>query len=478
MCKKMLCVAMLLAALAALPAGAESIAGLPLHVKTLAPGVVRVWVGDFVSSTAVSAIATKKGIVVIDSTDIPKLDQAFRKVIARELGRSDFRYLINTHGHGDHTNGNGVYSDCQIIAHESVPDMMRENFSNHSRGLNWAREAIEEQKAQIASGKLDEKQKAAAEERMIINTLDVEFLNSSPAPTFPGKTFRDRMALDCGDVTFELFQAGGTHTQSDIFILVPQKGLLFTGDMMADKWLSDTPGCLATFALRTGQPDDFPVLMRNWQALLDRAAEIKLFVPGHWNGELSHEGFKARYEYAKALQADVEVVAKSGGDFNQFIAGYVLKDKFPALAGSPGITNQGHQMSLQHLYQVYSGKISLSGELQGSFGSDAFTTKFAALRADLLKNRDKYFYSEADLTGLGYFLLQQLKKVDDAIAMFELYVELFPQSWNAYDSLAEGYYEKGDKQKALKFYQKSLELNPANENGKKFVERIENELKK
>ncbi len=478
MLNKTFFLAMWLLVCLALPGAAESVEGLPLHVKMIAPGVVRAWVGDHVSSTAVCAIATKKGIVVIDSTDIPKLDQAFRKVIARELGRGDFKYLINTHGHGDHTNGNGVYADCQIIAQESVPDMMRENFSNHSRGLNWAREAIEEQKARIASGKLDAKQKAAAEERMIISALDVEFLDSSPAPTFPGKTFRDSMVLDCGDVTFELYQAGGTHTQSDIFILVPQKGLLFTGDMMADKWLSDTPGCLATFAVRTGRAEDYPVLVKNWQELIGRKDGIKQYVPGHWNGELSFDGFLARFNYLKALLSDVEALAKAGGDFNQFMTGYTLKDKFPHLVGSPGITNQGHQMSLQHLYQVYSGKISLSGELQGSFGSDAFTAKFAALRADLLKNRDKYFYSEADLTGLGYFLLQQLKKIDDAIGMFELYVELFPQSWNAYDSLAEGWYTKGDKQKALELYRKSLELNPANENGKKFIALIEEELKK
>jgi glyoxylase-like metal-dependent hydrolase (beta-lactamase superfamily II) len=478
MCKKMLCVAMLLAALAALPAAAESIAGLPLHVKTLAPGVVRVWVGDFVSSTAVSAIATKKGIVVIDSTDIPKLDQAFRKVIARELGRSDFRYLINTHGHGDHTNGNGVYSDCQIIAHESVPDMMRENFSNHPRGLNWAREAIEELKAQIASGKLDEKQKAAAEERMIINTLDVEFLNSSPVPTFPGKTFRDRMALDCGDVAFELFQAGGTHTQSDIFILVPQKGLLFTGDMMADKWLSDTPGCLATFAIHTGQPADYPVLVKNWQALIDRKGEITQYIPGHWNGELSVEGFLARFNYLKALLSDIEAMAKAGGDFNQFITGYTLKDKFPALVGSPGITNQGHQMSIQHLYQLFSGKVSVRAAMEPIMMGDKFGAEFAALKSGILKSREKYFFSEPEINGIGYFLLQQLKNVDGAIQVLELNTELFPQSWNAYDSLAEAWYGKGEKQKALGLYRKSLELNPANENGKKFIASIENELKK
>jgi glyoxylase-like metal-dependent hydrolase (beta-lactamase superfamily II) len=465
-------------ALATLPSEAESVEGLSLHVKALAPRSIRVWVGDYVSSTAVCAIATEKGIVVIDSTDIPKLDQAFRKVIARELGRNDFKYLINTHGHADHTNGNGVYADCQIIAHESVPDMMRENFGNHSRLSGWIKEDIQRQKDQIATGKLSEEQKAAAEERMIINTLNVEFLNSSLTPTFPGKTFRDKLVLDCGDVSFELFQSGGTHTKSDIFILVPQKGILFTGDMMADKWLTDTPGCLATFALRTGQAEDFPVLMRNWQALLDRQDEIKLYVPGHWNGELSYEGFKARFEYAKALLADVEALAKAGDDSTLFSTGNSLKSKFPHLVGSPGMTDQGHWMSVSHLYTIFSGKIPVADAVQELFANPGtFAVEFNKLKAEILKAREKYFYPESQLNNMGYFLLQQQKQVDGAILLFELNAELHPGSWNAYDSLAEAYYEKGDKQKALKFYQKSLELNPNSENGKKFIERIEQELK-
>jgi glyoxylase-like metal-dependent hydrolase (beta-lactamase superfamily II) len=477
MLKKSLFLVMLLTVVAAFPAPAETVEGLPLHVKTIAPGALRVWVGDYVSSTAVCAIATKKGIVVIDSTDIPKLDQAFRKIIARELGRSDFKYLINTHGHADHTNGNGVYADCQIIAHETVPAMMRQNLDDLPRLVQWYKEDIQRENEQIASGKLTTEQKAASEECLAIDILTSEFLNSSPKPTFPDKTFKDKLVLNCGDTTFELYQSGGTHTNSDIFIFVPQKGILFTGDMMADKWLSDTPGCLATFAIRSGQPADYPVLVKNWQALLDRKDEIRQYIPGHWNGELSYEGFRARFDYLKTMLADVEALARAGGDFSQFAAGYSLKDKFPQLVGSPGIDNRGHLMSLQHLYQIYSGKIALGAALQGSFGNDAYSARFAELKADLLKNRDKYFYSEGDLTGLGYFLLQQLKQVEDAIAMFELYVELFPRSWNAYDSLAEGYYTKGDMQKALELYRKSLELNPNNDNGKKFIERIENELK-
>ena len=71
------------------------VAGLPLHVTTLAPGAIRVWLGDYVSSTGTVAIATDDGLVVIDTTGAPKVDAQLRRVIARELGRDDFKVLIN-----------------------------------------------------------------------------------------------------------------------------------------------------------------------------------------------------------------------------------------------------------------------------------------------------------------------------------------------------------------------------------------------
>ena len=43
-------------------------------------------------------------------------------------------------------------------------------------------------------------------------------------------------------------------------------------------------------------------------------------------------------------------------------------------------------------------------------------------------------------------------------------VEAFPKSGNAYDSLAEGYMDDGDKAQAIANYQKSLQLNPKNRN--------------
>ena len=64
---------------------------------------------------------------------------------------------------------------------------------------------------------------------------------------------------------------------------------------------------------------------------------------------------------------------------------------------------------------------------------------------------------------LGYQLLR-LKRVKDAIAVFRQNTVDFPQAANTWDSLAEGYMIDGDKESAIKYYKKSLELNPDNTN--------------
>jgi hypothetical protein len=57
-------------------AHAEDIFGLPLHIEKTSDKSVRLWVGDYISSTAVNALATKQGIVVIDTTQSPSLAEA------------------------------------------------------------------------------------------------------------------------------------------------------------------------------------------------------------------------------------------------------------------------------------------------------------------------------------------------------------------------------------------------------------------
>lgn len=82
------------------------------------------------------------------------------------------------------------------------------------------------------------------------------------------------------------------------------------------------------------------------------------------------------------------------------------------------------------------------------------------------------FTSEWKINMEGYRLLMR-DEVDKALKVFELNTQLYPEAFNTWDSLAEAYMKKGDNESALKYYHKSLELNPKNDNAKKMIEKIE-----
>lgn len=83
-----------------------------------------------------------------------------------------------------------------------------------------------------------------------------------------------------------------------------------------------------------------------------------------------------------------------------------------------------------------------------------------------------YDFSENELIGLGYQLLHA-QKVTDAIEVFKLSVEVYPNSYNTYDSLAEAYMNHGEKELAVKNYKKSLQLNPSNGNAVEQLKKLE-----
>ena len=62
---------------------------------------------------------------------------------------------------------------------------------------------------------------------------------------------------------------------------------------------------------------------------------------------------------------------------------------------------------------------------------------------------------------VGYQLVFR-KKLELAVEVFKLNTQLYPKEFNAFDSLAEAYWRKGDEQLAVTNYEKSLELNPEN----------------
>ena len=79
--------------------------------------------------------------------------------------------------------------------------------------------------------------------------------------------------------------------------------------------------------------------------------------------------------------------------------------------------------------------------------------------------------NEGRLNLLGYAFLRQ-RNYAAAIQVFKINVEFYPDSWNVYDSLGEAYMNAGEKDLAIKNYEKSLELNPKNTGGQKMLEKL------
>jgi CubicO group peptidase (beta-lactamase class C family)/predicted transcriptional regulator YdeE len=87
---------------------------------------------------------------------------------------------------------------------------------------------------------------------------------------------------------------------------------------------------------------------------------------------------------------------------------------------------------------------------------------------DVLKSQDSSKVNESTLNGLGYRLLYGGKE-SDSITVFQRNVQEYPQSGNVYDSLGEAYAKVGQKDLAIQNYEKSLQLDPKNQNA---VERL------
>ena len=83
---------------------------------------------------------------------------------------------------------------------------------------------------------------------------------------------------------------------------------------------------------------------------------------------------------------------------------------------------------------------------------------------------------EGTLNSLGYALMRD-GRIKDAIEIFKLNVDENPNSSNAYDSLAEAYFNDKQLEVSLEYYQKSLELNAGNNNAKVMIDVITKQLK-
>ncbi len=85
------------------------------------------------------------------------------------------------------------------------------------------------------------------------------------------------------------------------------------------------------------------------------------------------------------------------------------------------------------------------------------------------------FLNEFRLNWVGYNLLWK-DQIDEAIKVFILNTELYPMASNTWDSLAEAYMKKGNNEKAIEYYKKSIKLDPENKNAKKMIDKMKSDM--
>ena len=412
------------------------------------------------------AIASKQGIVVVDSTSSPYTAGILRKTIEKEFGRDDFAYLVITHHHFDHAWGNQVFDDAEIVGYEGCAGAMPPNAEAVQSAAAQMKQRAEQLSAELES--LDPNSERAQNLRLTIdfNTRNYKGLSQGFVPTPPETTFDDRMIIELGDITLKLYYFGRAHSGTDILIHVPEEGLLMTGDLFLERgWLP----------LFSGRPTlDVPRWIEVLHSVLGNESQVKYVIPGH-RDVWKREKLVLWKDYIVDLWNGVNVAAAEGLGLDAALERFPLPEKFAYLKGygwDDAALNRFQRRNVTAFWRQLkeSAATIISAEISAS-GIESAIKKYYELKSR--PGNDVYF-SEEDFNALGYRLLQT-GRVDDAIEVFKLNVEAYPESWNVYDSLGEAYMAAGQNEPAIKNYKKSLELNPGNGNARQMLERLEEE---
>jgi tetratricopeptide (TPR) repeat protein len=139
-----------------------------------------------------------------------------------------------------------------------------------------------------------------------------------------------------------------------------------------------------------------------------------------------------------------------------------------------------------HRFQVILSKEMASTKLKGTYDMvypetfDEFivigtsTGDIIDMLKEAVENKGTYDITETEVNEYGYDLMGD-GKLEDARNVFRLNTELYPDSWNTYDSYGEYLLELGEIENGIKAYKKSLELNPNNYTAKEVLKRHKNE---
>ena len=184
------------------------------------------------------------GVLVIDSTYLPSRARADIALI-RKITTKPVKYLVMTHWHFDHNNGNSVYRDAfpgiAIVGEKNTARWIGVNstwWPKMSTALDSDRRAsLAALETKLATGKddkgvaLTEEETRAAAKAVPQRKAELEELAKLEAVP-PDMTFERELTLQLGKRRIELRDMGRANSPHDTIIWLPEEKVLFTGDVV------------------------------------------------------------------------------------------------------------------------------------------------------------------------------------------------------------------------------------------------------
>src|SRR5262245_28033578 len=206
--------------------------------------------------------------------------------------------VVNTHANGDHCYGNQLVEGAEIIATTAAADEMREVPAERLAALVDGAESLGEE--------------LAAWVRHAFGPFDFRGITM----TLPTHTFSGDLELQVGDRRLRLVDMGPAHTRGDLVVVLPEAGVVFTGDLL----------------FHGGHPVVWAGPVGNWIAACERLLAldgVETVVPGHGavTGKQAIRDFKAYFEHLTAeararfdagiapIDAAVDILHNSMGDY-------------------------------------------------------------------------------------------------------------------------------------------------------------------
>jgi glyoxylase-like metal-dependent hydrolase (beta-lactamase superfamily II) len=352
------------------------------------------------------------GLLLVDSGTRYTMEELKR--VLSTIGDGQVRIIISTHAHSEHTAGNKAFGGEVVkIGHERLRTRLREGLY---------------------------------------------VLEEFPESALPNITLTDSVSLYFNGERIRLIALPGAHDDNDIIVHFTTSKIVCTGALCAGMQFPSVDGI-------GGNVFKYPETV---QRLIELLPDDVVLVPGHGRNCTVAEEREFQDMLVKTIQI-VEDGLASGKGVAALQSEKVLKD-WAAYEGGPTTSDQWIQYianGIQNKRPKNPSAVELYYALKEA-GADSAVSTWHQLKKE---KPEEYSFSEAQLVLVGYYLLEK-GSIQDAIKIFELYIEEFPESWNAYDSMGEAHMMNSDKEQAKKYYRKSLELNPSNTNAEEMLKKL------